>query len=169
VDTARRRRRDRKGHLRGLSEGRLTAIDAAAERIRRSFDKQEVMRTIGATLSYVAAGETHIILPIRADLTQQHGYVHAGIIATIADSACGYAALSLMEPGTGVLSVEFKINMLAPAAGERFLAIGRVVRSGRTITVCSGEVRVERDGGSAQVAMMQATMMAVRGREGVED
>ena len=84
------------------------------------------------------------------------------MLASVADSACGYAALSLMEPGCGVLSVEFKINMLAPAIGESFVAIGRVVRSGRTITVCAGEVRAE--GGTSPIAMMQATMMAVRGR-----
>jgi uncharacterized protein (TIGR00369 family) len=138
-------------------------------RVRASFLRQRFMSTLGATLDVVQPGEVHIGFTHRDDLTQQHGYLHAGVLAAVADSACGYAALSLMEPGTGVLSVEFKINMLAPAAGERFLAIGRVVRSGRTITVCSGEVRVERDGGSAQVAMMQATMMAVRGREGVED
>jgi uncharacterized protein (TIGR00369 family) len=138
-------------------------------RVRASFGRQRFMATLGATLDVVQPGEVHIGFTHRDDLTQQHGYLHAGVLAAVADSACGYAALSLMEPGTGVLSVEFKINMLAPAAGERFLAIGRVARSGRTITVCSGEVRVERDGGSAQVAMMQATMMAVRGREGVED
>jgi uncharacterized protein (TIGR00369 family) len=164
VDTARRRRRDRKGHLRGLSEGRLTAIDAAAERIRRSFDKQEVMRTIGATLSYVAAGETHIILPIRADLTQQHGYVHAGIIATIADSACGYAALTVMPDDAAVLSIEFKINMLAPAEGLRLVARGRVIKPGRTIVVCGAEIHAERGDTEKLVATMTGTMMVVKGR-----
>src|SRR3982751_305283 len=139
------------------------------KRVRASFARQVVMTTIGATLTEVAPGAVTIEIPFRPDLTQQHGFLHAGIVTSVMDSACGYAALSLMEPGTGVLSVEFKVNMLAPAAGESFLAIGRVARSGRTITVCSGEVRVERSGGSAQVAMMQATMMAVRGREGVED
>ena len=79
-------------------------------------------------------------------LTQQHGFLHAGVMTSVADSACGYAALSLMEPGVGVLSVEFKVNMLAPAVGERFVATGRVVRSGRTLTVCAGEVTTERDG-----------------------
>ena len=136
-------------------------------RVRDSFVRQRFMTTLGATLDLVRAGEVHIAFAHREDLTQQHGYLHAGVLASVADSACGYAALSMMEPGTGVLSVEFKINMLAPAAGTRFIAIGRVVRSGRTITVCSGEVRAE--GGTSPVALMQATMMAVRGREGVSD
>ena len=136
-------------------------------RVRESFVRQRFMATLGATLDVVRAGEIHIGFSHREELTQQHGYLHAGVLAAVADSACGYAALSLMEPGTGVLSVEFKINMLAPAAGKHFVAIGRVVRSGRTITVCSGEVRAAD--GTAPVAMMQATMMAVRDRKGVSD
>src|SRR3982750_4060531 len=112
-------------------------------RVRDSFARQRFMATLGATLDVVRAGEVHIAFAHREELTQQHGYLHAGVLASVADSACGYAALSLMEPGTGVLSIEFKINMLAPATGARFLAIGRVVRSGRTITVCAGEVRAE--------------------------
>ena len=135
-------------------------------RVRDSFERQKFMATLGATLDVVRAGEIHIGFSHREELTQQHGFLHAGVLASVADSACGYAALSLMEPGCGVLSVEFKINMLAPAAGARFVAIGRVVRSGRTITVCSGEVLAED--GTSPVAMMQATMMAVRGR-GVVD
>ena len=131
-------------------------------RVRDSFVRQRFMATLGATLDVVQPGEIHIGFSQREELTQQHGYLHAGVLASVADSACGYAALSLMEPGCGVLSVEFKINMLAPAVGERFVAIGRVVRSGRTITVCSCEVRAED--GTSPVAMMQATMMAVRGR-----
>ena len=131
-------------------------------RVRDSFLRQKFMATLGATLDVVRAGEVHIGVTHREALVQQHGYLHAGVLASVADSACGYAALSLMEPGVGVLSIEFKINMLAPAAGARFVAIGRVVRSGRTITVCTGEVRGED--GTSPVAMMQATMMAVRGK-----
>jgi len=131
-------------------------------RVRDSFGRQKFMATLGATLGVVHAGEVHIGFSHRDELVQQHGYLHAGVLASVADSACGYAALSLMEPGTGVLSIEFKINMLAPAAGARFVAIGRVVRSGRTITVCTGEVRAED--GASPIALMQATMMAVRGR-----
>ncbi len=136
-------------------------------RVRESFVRQKFMATLGATLDVVRAGEVHIAFSHREELTQQHGYLHAGVLASVADSACGYAALSLMEPGAGVLSIEFKINMLAPAVGTRFVAIGRVVRSGRTITVCTGEVRAED--GTSPVAMMQATMMAVRDRKGVSD
>jgi uncharacterized protein (TIGR00369 family) len=135
-------------------------------RVRASFARQALMRTIGAWLVEVAPGEVTLELPYRADLAQQHGYLHAGIVAAVVDSACGYAALSLMETDAAVLSVEFKVNMLAPAAGTSFRAVGRVVRSGRTITVCAGELLARRDGEGppAIVAMMQATMMAVRGR-----
>jgi uncharacterized protein (TIGR00369 family) len=138
--------------------------DAVAQRIHRSFGKQRIMETIGATLTYVAAGETHIALPVREDLTQQHGYVHAGIIATIADSACGYAALTVMPADAAVLSIEFKINMLAPAEGLRLVARGRVVKPGRTIVVCNAEVYAERGDAEKLVATMTGTMMVVKGR-----
>ena len=131
-------------------------------RVRESFVRQKFMATLGATLDGVWPGEVHIGFTHREELTQQHGYLHAGVLASVADSACGYAALSLMEPGAGVLSIEFKINMLAPATGTRFVAIGRVVRSGRTITVCTAEVHAEV--GTSPVAMMQASMMTVRGK-----
>ena len=139
-----------------------------AERVRESFARQALMQTMGATLERVEPGEVAIRLPFDARFTQQHGYLHAGAVAAVVDSACGYAALSLMEPGAAVLSIEFKVNMLAPAAGASFVATGRVVRAGRTITVCAGELRAEREGDNGStatlVAMMQATMMAVRGR-----
>ena len=113
---------------------------------------------------------TEIVLPVREDLTQQHGFVHAGVVTTISDSACGYAALSLMPPGVGVLTVEFKVNLLNPAAGDRLAARGRVVKPGRTIMVCTGEVEAERADGTTQtVAMMQATMMVVRDRAAITD
>jgi uncharacterized protein (TIGR00369 family) len=139
-----------------------------AERVRESFARQRFMATLGATLESVAPGEVRIAFTHRDELTQQHGFLHAGVLASVVDSACGYAALSLMEPGTGVLSIEFKINMLAPATGERFAAVGRVLRSGRTVTVCTGEAIALRDDGPVTVATMQATMMGVR-REGVAD
>jgi uncharacterized protein (TIGR00369 family) len=138
-------------------------------RVRASFERQRFMATLGASLERVAPGEVAIAFTHRDELTQQHGFLHAGVMTSIADSACGYAALSLMEPGVGVLSVEFKVNMLAPAVGERFVATGRVVRAGRTLTVCSGEVTAERDGATVTVLLMQATMMAVRGKAGVAD
>jgi uncharacterized protein (TIGR00369 family) len=134
-------------------------------RVRASFEKQQFMQTLGARLESVEPGEVTISLPFRADLTQQHGFLHAGAVTSVVDSACGYAALSLMEPGAAVLAVEFKVNLMAPAAGERFVAVGRVVRSGRTLTVCSGEVRALQGDREATVAVMQGTMMSVRGKD----
>ena len=138
-------------------------------RVRASFARQRFMATLGASLERVAPGEVAIAFTHREALTQQHGFLHAGVMTSVADSACGYAALSLMEPGAGVLSVEFKVNMLAPAVCDRFVATGRVVLSGRTLTVCAGEVTAERDGETIAVLLMQATMMAVRGKPAVAD
>lgn len=138
-------------------------------RVRASFARQQFMSTLGASLARVEPGEIEIRLPYRLDLTQQHGTLHAGALTSIVDSACGYAALSLMEPGAGVVSVEFKINLLAPGAGREFVAVGRVVRAGRTLTVCAGEVRSSGDGEDVVVVMMQATMMTVRDRKGIVD
>lgn len=133
-------------------------------RVRASFEKQAFMATLGARLERVLPGEVAISLPFRADLTQQHGFLHAGVVTSVVDSACGYAALSLMEPGAAVLSVEFKVNLLAPAAGTHFLAVGRVVRSGRTLTVCAGELHAIQEERDTVVALLQGTMMAVRER-----
>jgi uncharacterized protein (TIGR00369 family) len=128
-------------------------------RVRESFARQSFMATLGATLLRVAPGEIDIGLPFREDLTQQHGYLHAGVVTAIVDSACGYAAFSLMPAGSGVVSVEYKVNLLAPALGERMLARGRVVRAGRTLTVCSGEVVALTGREEKPVAAMLATMM----------
>jgi uncharacterized protein (TIGR00369 family) len=149
----------------------VTAVPSAAieARVRQSFLKQAVMHTIGAQLTRVDPGFVEIELPFRADLCQQHGFLHAGIVTTVVDSACGYAALSVMPEDAGVLSIEFKVNLLSPAIGERFTARGRVVRAGRTIVVCEGELIAHRGGEDKQVAMMVATMMAVRDRAGVRD
>lgn len=133
-------------------------------RIRDSFSRQRFMATIGARLARVAPGEVDIEIAVRDDLTQQHDFVHAGALATIADSACGYAALSLMPPGAAVLSVEFKINMLAPAKGERVVAHGSVLRAGRNITVCRADVVAHAGDGTRLVATMIGTMMTVRDR-----
>lgn len=111
-----------------------------AAEIKRSFAKQAIMGLIGAELTRVEPGVVEITLPYRADLAQQHGYLHAGIVSTIADSACGYAAYSLMPPNTEVLSVEFKVNLLRPAKGEVFLASAEVVKTGRTLTVVRADV-----------------------------
>lgn len=138
-------------------------------RVRDSFARQRFMVMLGATLEVVRPGEVFIALPFSAALTQQHGFLHAGVITSVIDSACGYAALSLMEPGAGVMSVEFKVNLLTPAAGNRFVAVGRVVKSGRTLSVCHGELRAVQDEGEVLVAVLQGTMMAVRDRDGVSD
>lgn len=138
------------------------------ERVRRSFDRQTAMATIGARLLRVEAGLVDIELPYREDLAQQHGFLHAGILATAIDSACGYAAFSLMPADAGVLSVEYKINLMSPARGERFIATGRVVRAGRTITVCRGEgIAIDRERRKT-VAVMHGTMMTLLDRPGVE-
>ena len=140
----------------------------SGDRVRASFAKQQVMATIGASLDRVARGEVDISMGPNPALTQQHGYLHAGIIATIADSACGYAALSLMPDDAAVLSIEFKTNMLAPAEGERFVARGKVIKPGRTIMVCDATVHAVRQGTEKLVATMTGTMMVVKGR-GISD
>lgn len=133
-------------------------------RVRASFERQRFMATLGARLLRVEPGEVDLELLVRDDLVQQHGFLHAGALASVADSACGYAALSLMPPGAAVLSVEFKINLLAPAAGERVIAKGRVIRAGKTVTVCWGEVFATAKGAERLVATMVGTMMTVEGR-----
>ena len=134
-------------------------------RVRASFAKQHLMRTIGAMLEDVEPGRVSIRLPFREDLTQQHGFLHAGTIAAVADSACGYAALTLMPSDAAVLSIEFKVNMLAPAKGESIVARAEVIRGGRTIAVCRAEVFALSEGQEKLVAAMQGTMMVVTGRE----
>lgn len=137
------------------------------QRVRDSFARQKAMATIGARLLRVAPGEVDIDVPVREDLTQQHGFLHAGITATVLDSACGYAAFTLMPADAAVLSVEFKINMLAPARGERVVARARVKKAGRTISVCDADAYAVTSGSEKLVASMTGTMMCVRGREGV--
>jgi len=119
------------------------------------------METLGADLVHVADGEVDIELPFSERLVQQDGFLHAGVVAGAIDSACGYAALTRMKEGAEVLTVEFKINLLAPAAGERLVARGRVVRSGRTLTVCQGDAVVISGGREKHIARMTATMMAI--------
>jgi len=137
------------------------------QRVRASFARQTIMATLGATIASVAPGEVVLDLPFRQEHTQQHGFLHAGVVTTVMDSACGYAALTLMDPGAAVLSVEFKVNLLAPARGERFRATGRVVRAGRNVTVVTGEFHVVGAENSL-VAIMTGTMMSVRDRPGME-
>jgi uncharacterized protein (TIGR00369 family) len=130
-------------------------------RIRSSFGRQGLMKTIDARLVKVAPGESEIELPYSKAITQQHGFVHAGIVSTLADNACGYAAYSLMPADSDILGVENKINFLAPAKGERFVGIGRVIKAGRTLAVCSGEVWAYNSGEKTLVAVMQSTLMTV--------
>ena len=146
------------------------------QRVRSSFARQAAMQTLGVTLERVAPGEVDLTLPFRKDLTQQHGFLHAGVVTAVIDSACGYAALTLMEPGTAVLSVEFKLQLMAPARGARFRGLGRVVRAGRTLTVVMGELRAiaEQPAGAAAddgevVALMTGTMMTMRNRPDLAD
>jgi uncharacterized protein (TIGR00369 family) len=138
-------------------------------RVRSSFEKQQFMATLGATLQAVAPGAVEIAMVPSPAICQQHGFVHAGALSAIADSAAGYAALSLMPLGAGVLTTEFKINLVAPAAGERIVARGRVVKPGRTLTLTQSEVFAVRDGQEKLVALLTATMMTVTGRDGVSD
>ena len=152
------------------STPRFDPRDPAFEaRVRASFVRQRAMATIGARLVRVEPGEVELELPFREDLTQQHGFLHAGIVTTLVDSACGYAALSVMDKESAVLSVEYKVNLLAPAVGERMRAVGRVIKSGRTLVVCTGEVIAVEGGSESVVTLMQATMMAVRGRPDLVD
>jgi uncharacterized protein (TIGR00369 family) len=131
-------------------------------RVRSSFAKQRLMATIGAEVADVSAGRVSLRLPFRDDLTQQHGFLHAGTIAALADSACGYAALSLMPADAAVLSVEFKVNMLAPAKGDALIARAEVIRAGKTIMVCRADVVAVTGTDEKLVAAMQGTMMVVR-------
>jgi uncharacterized protein (TIGR00369 family) len=137
---------------------------AWAERVRASFARQGAMRLIGAELDVVAPGYCAIALVPRPEVAQQHGYVHAGIVAAIVDSAGGYAGFTLFPADASVLTVEFKLNLLAPAAGERLLAEGFVVKPGRTLAITRGEVRAERDGRRTLVALMQQTLMVMHGK-----
>ena len=141
----------------------------AEARVRGSFARQTIMTTLGAEIVAVRPGEVEIVLPFSDKILQQHEFIHAGAIATIADSACGYAALSVMPRDAAVLTTEFKINLLAPAKGERLRAIGRVVRSGKKLVITLGEVFVEEGGARKQVALITATMMVVDTGTGLRD
>lgn len=132
-------------------------------RVRASYAKQTVMATLGASLTLVEPGEVEITLPYRADLAQQHGFLHAGILSTVLDSACGYAAFTLMPADAGVVSVEFKVNLLSPASGTQFIARARVIRAGRTLSVCQADGFMLQDGAEKHVATMTGTMMCLQG------
>ena len=133
-----------------------------AEDVARSFVQQPIMNLIGASLSRVEPGVVEITLPYRADLAQQHGYLHAGVVTTIADSACGYAAFTLMPADSNVLSVEFKVNLLRPAQGVEFVARAEVIKAGRTLTVVRADVfGIDANEQKELVATMQGTMICL--------
>lgn len=141
----------------------------ADERVRDSFGRQSIMATIGASVHSVRRGEVEIVLPFANHILQQHGFIHAGAVATIADSACGYAALSVMPADAAVLTTEFKINLLSPAKGELLRAVGRVVRAGKKLVITMGEVFAHEGGASKQVALITATMMVVETGTGLRN
>jgi uncharacterized protein (TIGR00369 family) len=138
-----------------------------AERVARSFARQPFMALMGGAIVHLAPGEVDIELPFDPRLTQQHGFLHGGAIASALDTACGFAASSLMPADAGVLTVEFKVNFLAPARGERFRFTGRVRRAGRTVTFTDGEATALAGGQMRTVATMQATLIAVLGRDDI--
>ncbi|WP_299616857.1 PaaI family thioesterase [Pelagibius sp.] len=135
-----------------------------AEKVSDSFGRQSIMALIGARLVRVDPGEVEIALPFREDLCQQHGFFHAGVTSTIADSAGGYAGFSLFPAGSSVLTVEFKVNLLAPADGELLRAVGRVLKPGRTLTVTEAEVSAVKNGEQRVCAHMVQTLMCLQGR-----
>ena len=138
------------------------------QRVHASFNRQAAMRTLGAMLAAVRPGQVEITLPWAEPLTQQHGFLHAGMVSTALDSACGYAGFSLMPVEAAVLTIEFKINLLAPAQGERFRMVGTVIKPGRTVTVCEGHAYAINGGQEKLIATMGCTLMAVMGRDNIK-
>jgi uncharacterized protein (TIGR00369 family) len=139
------------------------ATPAVVDRVQASFDRQGLMRLLGAQLADVAPGRVQINLPRRDEVTQQHGYIHAGATSAIADTAGGYAALTLMPTTSEVLTVEYKLNLVAPAAGDHLEAIGTVLKSGRTLSICRLEVFTVGNDGRKLVAAGQQTLISVPG------
>lgn len=145
-------------------EEQLLRDEAASDvqaRIRDSFERQGLMRLLGARLDHIGQGQVHIVLPSRAEVSQQHGYVHAGATSAIADSAGGYAALTLFPEGSEVLTVEYKLNLVAPAAGDHLEAVGTVRKSGRTLTICQLDVYGVSGDARTLVATGQQTLIRV--------
>ena len=143
------------------------AVPEFADRVRASFARQGAMATLGAQLEAVEPGRMVIAFDWAQGLTQQHGFIHAGLVSTALDSACGYAGFSLMPLDAAVLTIEFKIDLLAPAKGQRFRAVGTVIKPGRTITVCEGHFYAVDNGREKLAATMGCTLMAVTGRENI--
>ena len=146
-------------------KSRFAAVDAEYEnRVRESFARQGLMKHLGAELAVLGAGHAEIHVPFRVEVTQQHNYFHAGVSGAIADSACGYAAYTLMPADASVLTVEYKMNLLAPAEGEKLMARARVLRSGKTLKICAADVYVEKSGAEIHCATMLATIMCLAGK-----
>jgi uncharacterized protein (TIGR00369 family) len=141
-----------------------TALDPdRAAQLQASMSEQGMLLHLGAAMTWVEAGEVEITLPFSERVTQQHGYFHGAAVTSVVDSACGYAAMTLLEPGVEVLSIEFKVNFMAPAQGTQIRAVGRVVKSGRRISICEGDVyAVDRDGAPVHCARMLTSIMHVR-------
>jgi uncharacterized protein (TIGR00369 family) len=137
------------------------------ERITTSFAKQGAMHTIGARLVRVQTGEVEIRLPMSAAISQQHGFLHAGMLSTALDSACGYASSTVMSADSGILTIEFKVNLMAPGDGEEFIMIGNVTKPGRTIVFAQGQAFAVKAGQQKLIATMSTTCMVITGREGV--
>ena len=140
------------------------AFAGYVERVRSSFERQGAMKLIGAQMLAVAPGYCEIAVKPRPEISQQHGYVHAGVIGAIVDAAGGYAGFSLFPEDSSVLTVEFKLNLLAPATGDRLVAEGHVVKAGRTLAITRGEVHAEANGQRTLVALMQQTLMVMHGK-----
>lgn len=143
---------------------RIADPDFAA-RVAASFAKQQAMVLIGASMPVIAPGRTEIHLPHRPEITQQHGFIHGGVVGMIADSAAGYAAMTCVPANASVLTVEYKMNLTAPAEGEKLIARGSVVRAGRTLIVTQGEVFALRGGQEHLCALMQQTIMVMHGKD----
>ena len=143
----------------------FTAVDPLYEqRVRQSFARQGAMKLMGAQLTRVEPGMVDVTLAYRPDLSQQHGYLHAGILSTIVDTAGGYAGYTLFPADSSVLTVEYKLNLLAPAEGETFVAEGRVVKPGRTLCIVQGEVYASAGDRRTLCALMQQTLIVMNGR-----
>lgn len=143
----------------------LEVLDHEYEkRVRASFERQGMMKHLGAELASLGPGSAEIRVRYRTELTQQHSYFHAGVSGAIADSACGYAAYTLMPKDSSVLTVEYKMNLLAPAEGEELIARARVVRSGKTLKICAADVYARKDGVETQCATMLSTVMCLHGK-----
>jgi uncharacterized protein (TIGR00369 family) len=149
----------------GAGDARTESTEAVLARVRASFDRQGMMTTLGVEVIAVEPGRVEMSLRHDDRFTQQHGFLHAGAVASVLDTACGYAAYSLMPPEASVLTAAYTINLLAPAAGERFAITGEVVRAGRTLVVCRGEACA--DASPRPFAVMQATMTAIYNRPGI--